>query len=82
MREVRVRSLGREDPLEEEMLTHAYILAWSIPWAEEPGGLQSRGLQESDTTERLNHHRVSSLPHLTGARALGLGRALSVAALE
>ena len=64
------------------MATHSSILAWSIPWAEEPGGLQSRGLQESDTTERLNHHRVSSLPRLTGARALGLGRALSVAALE
>ena len=39
------RSLGREDPLEEEMATHSSILAWEIPWTEEPGGLQSKGLQ-------------------------------------
>ena len=38
-------SLGQEDPLEEEMATHSSILAWRIPWTEEPGGLQSRGLQ-------------------------------------
>ena len=36
-----VQSLGREDPLEEEMATHSSILAWKIPWTEEPGGLQS-----------------------------------------
>ena len=42
---MRVRSLGREDPLEEEMATHPSILAWRIPWTEEPGGLQSTGLQ-------------------------------------
>ena len=38
-------SLGREDPLEEEMTTHSSILAWEISWTEEPGGLQSMGLQ-------------------------------------
>ena len=38
-------SLGWEDPLEEEMETHSRILAWEIPWTEEPGGLQSMGLQ-------------------------------------
>ena len=37
----RVRSLGREDPLEQDMATHSSILAWRIPWTEEPGGLQS-----------------------------------------
>ena len=37
--------LGRKDPLEEEMTTHSSILAWEIPWTEEPGGLQSLGLQ-------------------------------------
>ena len=37
--ETRVRSLGQEDPLEEEMATHSSILAWRIPWTEEPGGL-------------------------------------------
>ena len=39
-----IRSLGREDPLEEGMATHSSILAWEIPWAEEPGGLQLIGL--------------------------------------
>ena len=39
--EMWVRSLGREDPLEKEMATHSSILAWRIPWTEEPGGLQS-----------------------------------------
>ena len=41
MQETRVRSLGLEDPLEKEMATHSSILAWEIPWTEEPGGLQS-----------------------------------------
>ena len=40
-----VRFLGREDPLKEEVAPHSSILAWRIPWTEEPGGLQSRGLQ-------------------------------------
>ena len=52
--ETRVRFLDREDPLEKEMATHSSILAWRILWREEPGRLQSIGLQESDTTERLN----------------------------
>ena len=50
MQETWVRSLGQEDPLEEEMATHSIILAWRIPWTEEPGRLQSMGSQESDTT--------------------------------
>ena len=45
MRETWVRSLGWEDPLEKEMATHSSILAWRIPWMEEPGGLQSTGPQ-------------------------------------
>ena len=45
MQETLVRSLGWEDPLEKEMATHSSILAWRIPWTEEPGGLQSMGLQ-------------------------------------
>ena len=45
MQEIWVRSLDREDPLEEGMATHPSILAWRIPWTEEPGGLQSMGLQ-------------------------------------
>ena len=54
MQKTRVRSLGREDPLEKEMVTHSSILAWRIPWMEKPGRLQSTGSQESDTTERLH----------------------------
>ena len=45
MQETRGQSLGQEDPLEEGMATHSSILAWRIPWSEEPGGLQSMGLQ-------------------------------------
>ena len=45
MLETRVRSLGREDPLEKEMATHSSIFAWKIPWTEEPGRLQSMGSQ-------------------------------------
>ena len=42
--EMGLRTLGREDPLEEGMVTHSSILAWRMPWTEEPGGLQSMGL--------------------------------------
>ena len=45
MQETWVLSLGQEDPLEKEMAIHSNILAWKIPWAEEPGGLQFTGLQ-------------------------------------
>ena len=45
MQETRVQSLGQEDPLEKEIATHHSILAWEIPWTEEPGGLQSIALQ-------------------------------------
>ena len=55
MWETQVRSLGWEDPLEKEMVTHSSILAWRIPWTEEPGGLQSMGYKESDVTGRLTY---------------------------
>ena len=51
VQEMWVRSLDWEDPLEEGMATHSSILAWKIPWTEEPGGLQSWGHKESDSTE-------------------------------
>ena len=54
MWETRVRSLSREDPLEKEMVTHSSTLAWTIPRIEEPGGLQSMGPKELDTTELLH----------------------------
>jgi len=47
MQETKVRSLGREDPLEKGMATHSSMLAWRIPWTEEPGGLWSMGLQRA-----------------------------------
>ena len=53
MQETWVRSLGWEDPLEEGRATHSSILAWRIPWTEEPDRLQSMGSQR-DTTERLS----------------------------
>ena len=48
IQEAQVQSLVQEDPLEKETATHSSILAWEILWAEEPGGLQSMGLQDSD----------------------------------
>ena len=55
IQETRVRSLGREDPLEKEMATHSSTLAWRIPWREEPGRLQSMGLK------RVRHDWATSL---------------------
>ena len=54
--ETRVRSLGWEDLLEKGKATHSSILAWRIPWTEEPGGLSPRGCTESDKTEQLSTH--------------------------
>ena len=50
MQKTQVQFLGQEDSLEKEMATHSNILAWRIPWTEEPGRLQSMGSQEWDTT--------------------------------
>ena len=51
MGETQVQSLGWENPLEKEMATHSSILAWEIPWMEEPGGLESMGSHASDTVQ-------------------------------
>ena len=71
MWETWVWSLGQKDPLEKEMATHSSILAWRIPWMEEPGGLQSMGLQ------RVGHNWATSLSlslsfHHTKFEYLGL----------
>ena len=58
MQEKQVQSLGQEDPLEKEMATHSSILAWEIPWTEEPGGLRSMGLQ------RVNLGYIFLLSHV------------------
>ena len=54
MQKTQVRSLGQEDPLKKSIATHSSILAWRIPWTEEPGGLQSVGCKELDKTEQLS----------------------------
>ena len=64
MQETRVRTLGREDPLEKEMATHSSILVWKIPWTEEPYRLLSPwGLKEPDMTEQLHIHIETSVDH-------------------
>ena len=51
-----VLSLGQKDPLKKGVATHSNILAWRIPWTEEPSGLQTMGSKESDTTEWIFYH--------------------------
>ena len=58
LRETRIGSLDQEDPLDEGMATHSSILAWRIPWAEEPGGLQLVGHKVSDMTEATEHTSI------------------------
>ena len=60
MQKTRVRSLGREDPLEEEMATLSSILAWEIPQTEEPGGLQPKGSQRVGYDWAIEHARGCS----------------------
>ena len=64
MQVTRVRSLGGDDPLEKEMTNHSSILAWRIPWTEEPGGLQSMGLQrvghDLATEQQQQQHDIIS----------------------
>ena len=62
MQETQVRSLGREDPLEEGMATHSSILAWRIPWTEEPGEPQSVGshrVRQAETDRQTHTHTAS-----------------------
>ena len=62
MQETQVQSLGREDPLEKEMAIHFSTIAWKIPWTEEPGRLQSMGLQRvrHDWATSLHQIRIST----------------------
>ena len=61
MQETQVRPLGREGPLEKEMATHSSILAWKIPWTEEPGGLQFMGSQRV-RHDWMTEHTQSNRP--------------------
>ena len=58
--ETQIQSLGREDLLEEEMVTHSSILAWKIAWTEEPGRLHTWDLKEFEKTEQLTHTLYNS----------------------
>ena len=58
-----VPSWVQEDPLEKGLATRSTVLAWNIPWREEPGGLQTMGLQESDTAWRLDDHQQTLVGH-------------------
>ena len=67
MQETWVQTLGWEDALQKEMAAHSSILAWRIPWTEEPVSYSPRGRKESDTTERLHFHflkRVNTVPRV------------------
>ena len=61
MLETWVRSLGQKNPLEKGIATHSSILAWKIPWTEEPGRYSPWGHKESDMTEQLTHFRLCSI---------------------
>ena len=65
MREIRVRSLGWEDPLEKGTAIHSGILAWWIPWTEKPGGLQSMGSQRAGHDWASEYYNVVIYAHLT-----------------
>ena len=64
MQETWVRSLGPEDPLEKGMATHSSVLAWRIPWTEQPGGLQSVGTQRAGHDRVINTFFSASVEHL------------------
>ena len=63
MQETQVWPLGWEEPLEKDMATHSRVLAWEIPWTEDPGELQSWGRKESDTAEQLSMHTRTCPSH-------------------
>ena len=70
MKETWVQSLGREDPLEKEMVTHSSILAWRIPWTEKPGRLQSMGSQRVVTfVNTVKSHHFIQLAYIMGIEA-------------
>ena len=59
MQETQLLSLGQENPLEEEMAMHSNMLAWKIPWTDEPGGVQSMGSRELDMSEYAHTRNVA-----------------------
>ena len=83
VQETRVQSLSREDPLEEGMATHSNVLAWEIPWTEEPGGLQSMGSQKNRTQLSTHTHWCHTAEHfLADISAISLIVTLILATLR
>jgi len=72
-----VRSLGQEDPLEEGMATHSSIVAWRIPWAEEPDGLQSMGSQRVGHDVATEHTRTQPIESSSSRTLIKWGTPLS-----
>ena len=70
MQETWVQSLSQEDPLEKEMATHSSILAWRIPWTEEPGGLQSTGSQRVGHEKKIKNKKKKSWTRLSDFTSL------------
>ena len=73
MQEMQVQALGQEDPLEEEKATHSSTPGWEIPWAEEPGGLQSMGVTKCQTrlsTVQAENPRAGEAPGIQEAHPL------------
>ena len=77
MKETGVQSLGREDPLEEEMATHSSTLALRIPWTEEPGGLQPMGSQSVEHDLARTHTHTHPKDHLHDWDVIGQGDAIN-----
>ena len=71
LQETQFPPLGREDPLEKGTATHSSILAWRIPWTEEPGGYSPWGHKESDMTEQLTHTHTQCLFKVLSGNRLG-----------
>ena len=80
MQEMQFLSLGREDPLEKEMATHSSILAWRIPWTEEPGGLRSMGSTEhaSVSSQQGSRFMLRSRRQKCGWKGWSGGRGISL----
>ena len=66
MREIQAQFVGPEDPLEKGMATDSSMLAWRIPWTEEPGRLRSMSCKESDMTEGLSMNPITAFARTTG----------------
>ena len=79
MQEAQVQSLGWEDPLEKRMATHSSILAWKMPWTEEPGELQSMKSQRIRHDRATNTHRIEGAESIT---SVSVGKGSSLAAKD